>query len=133
MRIRPIALCLGLSLTPGLVVTAHAGYDVTILQDPPRGAGYTNVNAINDAGQSVGSSYIGPITDPVGLDAVLWPPTGKGTVLQDAGGQGYSNAEAINDAGESVGYSFTARGTDAVLWSPSGSRAMPATVVASPT
>ena len=53
-------------------------------------------------------------------DAVLWSPSGKATVLQDAGGQGYSAAFTINDLGWSVGYSSTASGSDAVLWSPSG-------------
>ena len=54
---------------------------------------------------------------------MLWSPSGKATVLQDAGGQGYSYVYAMNDAGWSVGYSFTAPGAssgEAVLWSPSG-------------
>jgi uncharacterized membrane protein len=53
---------------------------------------------------------------------VLWSPSGKATVLQDAGGQGQSVALAINDAGRSVGWSSTKLGydTDAMLWSPSG-------------
>jgi len=67
--------------------------------------------AINDAGQSVGFSYtVG------GYDAVLWSPSGKATVLQDAGGRGDSEPIAINDSGQSVGNS----GGDAVLWSPLG-------------
>ena len=45
-----------------------------------------------------------------GTDAVLWSPSGKATVLQDAGGQGDSYAYAINDAGWSVGFSNTASG-----------------------
>jgi dipeptidyl aminopeptidase/acylaminoacyl peptidase len=53
-------------------------------------------------------------------EAVLWSPSGKQTVLQDAGGQGSSDAAAINASGQSVGYSATIGGDDAVLWSPSG-------------
>src|SRR5208337_78214 len=70
---------------------------------------------INDAGQSVGYSVT-----TSGMDAVLWSPSGKATVLQDVGGQGNSSAGAINNAGWSVGFSGTSRGGDAVLWSPSG-------------
>jgi probable HAF family extracellular repeat protein len=53
---------------------------------------------------------------------VLWSPSGKATVLQDAGGQGFSQVNAINDAGRSVGYSFTGAlsPTEAALWSPTG-------------
>jgi hypothetical protein len=74
--------------------------------------------AINDAGQSVGHSD----TAPNRVDAVLWSPSGKATVLQDVGGRDVSYALAINNAGQSVGYSGTSNGTgeDAVLWSPSG-------------
>ncbi len=53
-------------------------------------------------------------------EAVQWSPSGKATVLQDAGGRGESTVVAINDAGQSVGYSYTGRGYVAVLWSPSG-------------
>ncbi len=112
MRIHPIALCLGLAVTPSLALTAHAQYDVTILQGVDGGS--SQASAINASGQSVGSSYTGS-----GYDAVLWSPSGKPTVLQDAGGQGNSYAVAINASGWSVGESDTARGQDAVLWSPS--------------
>ena len=33
MPIRPIALCLGLAVTPGLALRAHAQYDVTVLPE----------------------------------------------------------------------------------------------------
>jgi hypothetical protein len=75
------------------------------------GQGASFVNAINDAGQSVGYSFT-----RTGVDAVLWSPSGKATVLQDVGGQDYSDVIAINDAGQSVGNSAG----DAVLWLPSG-------------
>src|ERR1700686_2995110 len=56
MRIRPLALCLGISVTPGFALTAHAdaGYNVTVLKDPG-GLGNSGpfFGAINDAGQSV--------------------------------------------------------------------------------
>ena len=53
---------------------------------------------------------------------MLWSPSGKATVLHDAGGRGVSAAYAINASGYSVGYSDTARvgHLEAVLWSPSG-------------
>ena len=38
----------------------------------------------------------------------------------DIGGSHSSDAVAINNAGQSVGFSKTAKGQDAVLWSPSG-------------
>jgi hypothetical protein len=91
-----------------------------VLQDVG-GQGVIGAGAINDAGQSVGSSCI--TSNCSGLDAVLWSRSGKATVLQDAGGQGVSNAIAINDAGQSVGSSCTTincSSYDAVLWSPSG-------------
>src|SRR5208282_6790810 len=114
MRIRMIAFCLGLAVTPGLALTAHAQYDVTVLQDPT-GATVTVPRAINASGQSVGWSQIGSQPNPTGYAAVLWSPSGKATVLQDVGRQGYSYAFAINDAGQSVGFSgFPVR------WSPSG-------------
>ena len=52
----------------------------------------------------------------------MWSPSGKATVLQDAGGPGISQPNAINAAGWSAGISSTAQqfGSDAVLWSPSG-------------
>ena len=40
MRIRPIALCLGLGVTPSLAIQANAQYDVTLLQDAG-GQGYS--------------------------------------------------------------------------------------------
>ena len=118
MPIRPIAVCLGLAVTPGLAITAHARYDVTVLQDPG-GVSYSTTNAINASGQSVGVSF----TTLELRDAVLWSPSGRATVLQDPGGVGASQAVAINASGQSVGVSYTT-GTfvseDAVLWSPSG-------------
>ena len=84
------------------------------------GVVFSEANAINATGQSVGSS------ETVGGDyeAVLWSPSGQTTVLQDAGGAGDSYASAINYAGESVGYSDTTATvggpTDAVLWSSTG-------------
>ena len=57
------------------------------------------------------------------MNAVLWSPSGKATVLQDVGGDGVSEGRAINDSGQSVGFSLTAPASgcqDAVLWSPSG-------------
>ncbi len=65
MRIRMIAFCLGLAVTPGLALTAHAQYDVTVLQDPT-GATVTVPRAINASGQSVGWSQIG--SQPIGCD-----------------------------------------------------------------
>jgi hypothetical protein len=55
MRIRPIALCLGVVVTPSLAPSVHAQYDVTVLQDVG-GQGVNRVEAINNAGQSVGFS-----------------------------------------------------------------------------
>jgi hypothetical protein len=114
MRIRSIALCLGVAVTPGLAPAAHAQYDVTVLQN----VGQESLpHAINNAAQSVGYSQ----TAGNGADAVLWSPSGMATVLQDAGGRGNSFVNGINDAGQSVGYSYTAGGgADAVRWSPSG-------------
>ncbi len=117
MRSRPIALCLGLGVTLGFALAASAGYDVTILQDVG-GQGISHPYAVNDAGQSVGTSYASS-----GVDAVLWSASGKATVLQDVGGQGVSDVGGINDSGWSVGYSFTTANFsrfEAVLWSPSG-------------
>ncbi len=115
MRIRPIALCLGLAVTPSLALTAHAQYDATVLPDVG-GEAYSLPNAINASGQSVGFSDAAS-----SYDAVLWSPSGKATVLQNARGGDNSRAFAINDAGQSVGFSATASGgSDAVRWSPSG-------------
>jgi hypothetical protein len=95
----------------------------TALQDAGL-QGFSGAVAINDAGWSVGYSFTAALgrsalTD---RDAVLWSPSGKATVLQDAGGLGYSAAVAINDSGWSVGNSWTpgGAGPDAVLWSPTG-------------
>ena len=41
MRIRPIVLCLGLTVTPSVALPAQAGYDVTVLQDVG-GQGYNS-------------------------------------------------------------------------------------------
>jgi probable HAF family extracellular repeat protein len=60
------------------------------------------------------------ISGQLEYEAVLWSPSGKATVLHDAGGRGYSEAFAINDAGQSVGISLGATSLDAVLWAPSG-------------
>jgi hypothetical protein len=119
MRIRPITICLGLSVTPCFALTAHAdaGYNVTVLQDPG-GLGDSSpfFNAINPFGQSVGSSA----TANGGLEAVLWSRTGKATVLQDVGGERNSSASGINAFGWSVGTSGAPSGLEAVLWSPTG-------------
>jgi hypothetical protein len=81
------------------------------------GLGYNLVNAINDAGQSVGTSD--KASD--GFDAVLWSRSGKARVLQNLAGYDMSVPEAINDAGWSVGHSSTdvSSSNEAVLWSPS--------------
>src|SRR5271165_916359 len=118
MRIRPIALCLGLGITPSLALTAHAGYTVTPLQNEggavslPYAISETNASAL-----SVGYSQ----TASGGSDAVLWA-SGVATMLQDYGGQGFDVANAINATGWSVGTSATVSGIGehAVLWSPSG-------------
>jgi hypothetical protein len=69
-------------------------------------------------GWSVGKSST---VQQFGSDAVLWSPSGKATVLQDAGGAGISEAFDINDLGWSVGESDTPGfNSEAVLWSPSG-------------
>ena len=106
MRIRPIALCLGLAVTPGLALTAHAQYDVTVLQ-----GGYAHTPC-NDTGQSVGASG--------GGYAVLWSASGKATVLQDAGGQGHSHPTPSTTPGRALEFPIPRGGYDAVLWSPSG-------------
>ena len=59
--------------------------------------GFSGANAINAFGWSVGFSYTNAAQ--TFSDAVLWSPSGKATVLQDAGGQGFSQALAINDFG----------------------------------
>jgi hypothetical protein len=73
MRIHPIAICLGVAVTPGFALTAHAGYDVTVLQDAG-GQGDSLPNAINASGQSVGNS-----STATGSAAVKWSPAGKAT------------------------------------------------------
>jgi hypothetical protein len=115
MRIRSIALCFGLAVTPGFAVTAHAQYTSIVLPDAG-GASDSIVRAINSLGESVGYSS----TPSGGLDAVLWSASGTTTMLMDLGRQGRSAALAINNSGESVGGSLTATGEDPVLWSPSG-------------
>jgi hypothetical protein len=120
MRIRPIALCLGVAVTPSFALTAYAdaGYNVTVLQDVG-GQGFNLAQGINAFGQTVGYS-----STTIGYDAVLWSLAGKATVLQDAGGGSWSLANAINNAGWSVGFSLAAPDdysrSDAVLWSPLG-------------
>ena len=118
MRIRSMALCFGLAVTPGFAVTAHAQYTSIVLPDAG-GASDSIVRAINSLGESVGYSS----TPSGGLDAVLWTETESGieaTMLTDLGGQGRSAALAINNSGQSVGGSLTATGEDPVLWSSSG-------------
>ena len=70
MRICPTALCIGLAMTPGLALTAHAQYDVTVLQGAG-GQGSSQAAAINASGWSVGESYTAS-----GKDAVLWSQSG---------------------------------------------------------
>ena len=121
-RTYPVALLLGLGVTPSLALTAHAAYDVTILQDVG-GAATNQPNAISASGQSVGFS-----DTATGYDAVLWSPTGVTTMLADPGGQGASAPAAINASGQSVGASQTVNAYEAVLWSPAGA----ATLLRSP-
>ena len=75
---------------------------------PQPGQSTSIVWAIDASGQSAGVSTSFHAGNTV--DAVLWSPSGKPTVLQDAGGEGDSGAFAINASGQSVGYSFTASG-----------------------
>ena len=89
MRIRSIALLLGLGATPSLALTAHAQYDVSVPQ-PSGSAGSGEPFAINASRPNVGYT----ITAPLPIDPVMWSPSG--TVLQDAGGGGGSGALAIN-------------------------------------
>ena len=118
MRIRPLALLwLGLAVTPGFALTAHAQYSVIVLRD--EGGPVSQPYAINASGESVGYSQ----TKSGGDDAVLWSSSGSATVLPDAGGQGFSVANAINASGQIVGTSETVStiGEHPVLWSPSPS------------
>ena len=66
MRIRPIALCLGVAVTPSFALTAKAdaGYNVTVLQDVG-GQGFNLAQGINAFGQTVGYS-----STAIGYDAV---------------------------------------------------------------
>ena len=91
MRIRSIALLLGLGATPGLALTAHAQHDVTVLQ-PTGSLVSSEPFAINASGQNVGYS----MTAPLPIDPVMWSPSGKAAVLQDAGGGGGSGSLAVN-------------------------------------
>ncbi len=117
MHSRLTSLCLGVAMTPGLALIAHAQYAVTVLQNPV-GQVSSLPFALNASGESVGWSQ------PSGggsYDAVLWSATGTPTVLQDSGGIGVSQALAINASGQSVGISVTSNNThQAVLWSASG-------------
>ena len=111
MRIRPIAFCLGVSVTPSFALLAHAdaGYNVSVLQDPG-GQGDSFAGAINDAGQSVGYSATAS-----GSEAVRWSRTGKATVLQDVGARA-----AVSPAPSThSGLSLEASGGP-VVWSPTG-------------
>ena len=76
MRIRPIAVFLCLNSMPGLALTAHAQYDVTVLQDPG-GVGLSQPGSINRSGQSVGWSATSAFTQ----DAVLWSLSGGAVVV----------------------------------------------------
>jgi hypothetical protein len=87
MRIRSIALLLGLGATPGFALKAHAQDDVAVLQ-PAGSLGFSEPFAINASGQSVGY----PMTAPLPIDAAPCSPSGKATVLQAAGGGGDSDA-----------------------------------------
>jgi hypothetical protein len=119
MRIRPIALCLGLGATLGLALPVHAQYDVTVLQDIG-GHGRSIPDAINDSGWSVGFSAAAGGFEAG--EAVLWSPLGKAMVLQNVGGQNNSGAVAINDAGWSVGDSCTTSSCSKTLLSKAGGR-----------
>ena len=44
MRIRPIALCPGVAVTPGFALAGQSGYDVNILQNIGWGPGAINLN-----------------------------------------------------------------------------------------
>ena len=56
-RIRPIAVCLGLSMTTGFAVAAQAKYTVIPLQGAG-GQGFNETVAINASGESVGYAEI---------------------------------------------------------------------------
>ena len=115
MRIRPIAVWLGLGAAQGFVVTAHAEYDPPIVLQNPGGGPVSQPYAINASGLSVGYAE----TASSGIDAVLWSASGSPTVLDDAGGQGFDVANAINATGQIVGTSETVSliGEQSVLWS----------------
>ena len=114
MRTRPIALCLGLGITPSLPLAAHAQYAVTVLQDVG-GTATSQPYAIGASGQTVG------LSDTVnGYDAVLWSVSGTPTMLADPGGQGDNAPYAVNSSGQSVGSSQTVDSYEAVLWSSKG-------------
>ncbi len=49
MRIHLMALCFGLAVTPGVAVTAHTTFSVTVLPDAG-GASDSAVEAINSIG-----------------------------------------------------------------------------------
>jgi hypothetical protein len=56
MRIRSIALCFAMAVTPGFAVAAHAGsYTFTLLQDAG-GLQDNKILALNAVGESVGWS-----------------------------------------------------------------------------
>ena len=105
MRIRSIALLLGLGVTLGLALSARAQYDFAVLQ-PAGGLGPSEPFAINASGQSFGHS----MTAPLHIDAALWPPSG--TVLHDAGGSG-SDTLAVNVERKGFEVSFAPGSRDA--------------------
>jgi probable HAF family extracellular repeat protein len=86
-----------------------------VLQDVPGGLGNDQAFAINASGQSIGYAQSANGSP----EAVLWSPTGAATVLT---GPDLAQAvvSAINNAGESVGYFAADNGSDAALWSPTG-------------
>jgi probable HAF family extracellular repeat protein len=82
----------------------------------PGATGYT-ANAINNAGQVVGTSTTTTTIPGVfSAEAVIWNGTTP-TVLGSLGGSGgYSSATAINNAGQVVGYSEPTGPPHGVVW-----------------
>jgi hypothetical protein len=99
MRVRPIALCVGLAVTPGLPLAAYAQYNVFVLQG--EGGSVSQPYAINASGESVGYSLTAS-----GEEAVLWSSLGIATNLGAVLGSDWSDTQAvgINAVGDIVGY-----------------------------